>query len=174
MMKRFIGIFALVVMVTFVGQNALAQNLKFGHINRTELIQAMPEFDSARVTLEKLNTELQNTAELLQVELNNKYETYLKESKNLTDLVRQTKEQELNDAQKRLTDFQTNAQTTLQEKQVALFTPITEKADKAIKEVGKANGFIYIFDLSGQVIAYYDETKSVNIMTLTKTKLGLK
>jgi outer membrane protein len=174
MMKRFIGIFALVVMVTFVGQNALAQNLKFGHINRTELIQAMPEFDSARVTLEKLNTELQNTAELLQVELNNKYETYLKESKNLTELVRQTKEQELNDAQKRLTDFQTNANTTIQEKQVALFTPITEKADKAIKEVGKANGFIYIFDLSGQVIAYFDETKSVNIMTLAKTNLGLK
>ncbi len=173
-MKRFIGIFALVVVVTFLGQNALAQNLKFGHINRTELIQAMPEFDSARVTLEKLNTDLSNTAELLQVELNNKYETYLKESKNLTDLVRQTKEQELNDAQRRLTDFQTNAQTTIQEKQVALFTPITEKADKAIKEVGKDNGFIYIFDLSGQVIAYYDETKSVNIMTLTKAKLGLK
>jgi len=173
-MKRFIGIFALVVMVTFMGQNALAQNLKFGHINRTELIQAMPEFDSARVTLEKLNTELQNTAELLQVELNNKYETYLKESKNLTELVRQTKEQELNDAQKRLTDFQTNANTTIQEKQVALFTPITEKADKAIKEVGKDNGFIYIFDLSGQVIAYFDEAKSVNIMTLAKTKLGLK
>jgi len=173
-MKRFIGVFALVVVVTFLGQNALAQNLKFGHINRTELIQAMPEFDSARVTLEKLNTELSNTAELLQVELNNKYETYLKESKNLTDLVRQTKEQELADAQKRLTDFQTNANTTIQEKQVALFTPITEKADKAIKEVGKDNGFIYIFDLSGQVIAYFDETKSVNIMTLTKAKLGLK
>ena len=173
-MKRFIGVFALVVVVTFLGQNALAQNLKFGHINRTELIQAMPEFDSARVTLEKLNTELSNTAELLQVELNNKYETYLKESKNLTDLVRQTKEQELNDAQKRLTDFQTNAQTTIQEKQVALFTPITEKADKAIKEVGKDNGFIYIFDLSGQVIAYFDETKSVNVMSLTKAKLGLK
>ena len=173
-MKRFIGVFALVVVVTFLGQNALAQNLKFGHINRTELIQAMPEFDSARVTLEKLNTELSNTAELLQVELNNKYETYLKESKNLTDLVRQTKEQELADAQKRLTDFQTNANTTIQEKQVALFTPITEKADKAIKEVGKDNGFIYIFDLSGQVIAYFDETKSVNIMTLAKAKLGLK
>jgi outer membrane protein len=173
-MKRFIGLFALVVVVIFLGQNALAQNLKFGHINRTELIQAMPEFDSARVTLEKLNTELSNTAELLQVELNNKYETYLKESKNLTDLVRQTKEQELNDAQKRLTDFQTNANTTIQEKQVALFTPITEKADKAIKEVGKDNGFIYIFDLSGQVIAYFDETKSVNVMSLTKAKLGLK
>jgi outer membrane protein len=174
MMKRFIGISVLVIMVTFVGQNALAQNLKFGHINRTELIQAMPEFDSARVKLEKLNTELQNTAELLQVELNNKYETYLKESKNLTDLVKQTKEQELQDAQKRLTDFQTNAQTQMQEMQVKLFTPVTEKADKAIKEVGKENGYIYIFDLSQNQILYFDEAKSTNVTQLVKNKLGLK
>jgi outer membrane protein len=108
------------------------------------------------------------------VELNNKYETYLKEGKNLTDLVRQTKEQELQDAQKRLTDFQTNAQTQIQEKQVALFAPVTEKADKAIKEVGKENGYIYIFDLSQQQIIYFDEAKSTNVMPLAKAKLGLK
>ena len=173
-MKRFLGIAALVIMIIFTGQDVLAQNLKFGHVNRTELIQSMPEFDSARVKLEKLSTELTNTAELLQVELNNKYETYLKEGKNLTDLVRQTKEQELNDAQKRLTDFQTNAQNTLQEKQVELFTPITEKADKAIKDVGKENGFIYIFDLSGGQVIYFDEVKSTNVMPLAKAKLGLK
>jgi outer membrane protein len=173
-MKRFLGIAALVIIVTFAGQDVMAQNLKFGHINRNELIQAMPEFDSARVKLEKLSTELSNTAELLQVELNNKYETYLKEGKNLTDLVRQTKEQELQDAQKRLTDFQTNAQTQIQEKQVALFAPVTEKADKAIKEVGKENGYIYIFDLSQQQIIYFDEAKSTNVMPLAKAKLGLK
>lgn len=173
-MKRLIGISAIIILVTLAGHNALAQNLKFGHINRNELIQLMPEFDSARVTLEKLNTELSNTAELLQVELNNKYEIYLKESKNLTELVRQTKEQELNDAQRRLTDFQTNAQTQIQEKQGALFTPITEKADKAIQAVGKENGFVYIFDLSGGQLAYFDETKSINVMQLAKTKLGLK
>jgi outer membrane protein len=173
-MKRFLGIAALVIVVTLAGQDIAAQNFKFGHINRNELIQAMPEFDSAKVKLEKLSTELQNTAELLQVELNNKYEAYLKDSKNLTDLVKQTKEQEIQDAQKRLSDFQTNAQTQLQEKQVELFNPVTAKADKAIKEVGKENGYIYVFDLSQNVIAYFDETKSTNIMALVKTKLGLK
>ena len=173
-MKKFISIAALTLAVMFAGQSAFAQNLKFAHINRNELIQAMPEFDSARVTLEKLNTELTNAAELLQVELNNKYEAYLKDGKNLTDLVRQTKEQELQDYQRRLTEFQTNAQTQMQEKQVALFTPITEKADKAIKAAGKENGFIYIFDLSQNQIAYFDETKSTNIMPLAKAKLGLK
>jgi outer membrane protein len=173
-MKRFIGLTALVFIFSFLGQHAVAQSLKFGHINRNELIQAMPEFDSAKVSLEKLNTELSNAMELLQVEYNNKAEAYLKESKNLTDLVRQTKEQELQDYQKRLTDFQTNAQNQLQEKQAALFTPITEKADKAIKDVGKENGFIYIFDLSQNQVIYYDEAKSTNVMALAKVKLGLK
>lgn len=173
-MKRFLGIAALVSIILFFGLNVQAQNLKFGHINRNELIQSMPDFDSAKVQLEKLQTELTNAGELLQVELNNKYEAYLKEGKNLTDLVRQTKEQELQDYQRRLSEFQTNAQTQLQEKQVALFTPITEKADKAIREVGKENGFVYILDLSQGVVVYFDETKSTNILPLAKTKLGLK
>lgn len=173
-MKRFITIAALIIAVMFVDQSAVAQNLKFGHINRNELIQAMPEFDSAKVALEKLNTELTNAAELLQVELNNKYEAYLKDGKNLTDLVRQTKEQELQDYQRRLTEFQTNAQNQMQEKQVALFTPITDKADKAIREVGKSNGFIYVFDLSQPQIIYFDDTKSTDLIALVKAKLGLK
>lgn len=173
-MKRFITIAALIIAVIFAGESAIAQSLKFGHINRNELIQAMPEFDSAKVALEKLNTELTNAAELLQVELNNKYEAYLKDGKNMTDLVRQTKEQELQDYQRRLTEFQTNAQNQMQEKQVALFTPITDKADKAIREVGKSNGFIYVFDLSQPQIIYFDDTKSTDLMPLAKTKLGLK
>lgn len=173
-MKRIFGISALVILLVFAGQITMAQSFKFGHINRNELIQSMPEFDSARAQLEKLNTDLSNALEMLQVEYNNKADSYLKESKNLTDIVRQTKEQELQDYQTRMATFQTNAQNTLQEKQASLFTPITEKADKAIKEVGKENGYLYIFDLSGNQIAYFDETKSTNVLALVKTKLGLK
>lgn len=174
-MKRYLVIVSLVIIMIFMGQYAVGQSFKFGHINRNELIQAMPEFDSARATLEKLSTELSNALEMLQVEYNNKADAYLKESKTLTDLVRQTKEQELQDYQNRMQTFQMNAQNQLQEKQVELFNPITTKADKAIKDVGKENGFIYIFDTSpgGQVI-YFDETKSTNIMTLVKAKIGLK
>ena len=173
-MKRLSGIAALFIIIILSGQQAMAQNYKFGHINRAELIQAMPEYDSARVKLEKLNTELSNALELLQVEYNNKAAAYLKDSKNLTDIVRQTREQELQDYQKRMADFQTNAQTQMQEKQVELLTPVTDKADKAIRDVGKENGFLYIFDLSQNQIAYFDETRSTNVMPLVKTKLGLK
>ena len=152
----------------------MAQNLKFGHINSDELIQALPEFDSATVKLEKFRKELINALELMTVELNNKSDAYNKESKNLTDIVKQTKEQELVDMNRRIQEFQTNAQQQLQEKQAELFQPIYAKVDKAIKDVGKENGFIYIFDVAKGSLLYFDETKSTNIMALAKAKLGLK
>jgi outer membrane protein len=173
-MKRFLGIAAIALMAVFTGQNVLAQSLKFGHINSDDLIKAMPEFDSANVKLEKLQKELVNALDIMQVELKNKADAYYKEAKNLTDLVKQTKEQELQDVQARIQEFQTNAQKQLQDQNVALMQPIYSKADKAIKDVGKEGGYIYIFDVKPGQVLYFDETKSTNIIAQVKTKLGLK
>jgi len=173
-MRRFIGIAVLMIVIALVGQSATAQSFKFGHINSDELIQSMPEYDSATVKLEKFRKELVNALELMQVEWNNKSDSYQKESKNLSDIVKQTKEQELMDIQKRIQDFQTNAQTQLQNKQTEVFQPIYSKVDKAIKDIGKENGFLYVFDVAKGALLYFDETKSTNVMPLVKTKLGLK
>ena len=173
-MKRFIGIIALAVVVTFFGQSASAQ--KFGHIDNDQLIQALPEFDTARVQLEKFQKELVNALELMSVEFNNKRDAYQKDAQNLSDIVKQNKEQELSDLQGRIQEFQQNAQQQLQNKQAELFQPIVTKVDKAVKEVGKENGFIYIFDVSQSKasLLYFDETKSTNVTPLVKTKLGIK
>jgi outer membrane protein len=173
-MKRFIGIATLSVIMLVVSQSVNAQTLKFGHINSDELLQALPDFDSAKVKLEKFTKELQNQYELMTVEYNNKNEALNKEVKNLTEIVRKSKEQELIDISRRIQDFQTNAQNQVQEKQVELFQPIYAKVDKSIKDVGKENGFFYIFDISKGSLLYFDETKSTNVLPLAKAKLGLK
>jgi len=173
-MKRFISIAVLITVIALAGQSAMAQSFKFGHINSDELIQTMPEYDSATVKLEKYRKELVNALELMSVELNTKNEAYTKESKNLSDIVKQTKEQELIDMNKRIQDFQANAQTQLQNKQTEVFQPIYVKVDKAIKDVGKENGFFYVFDVAKGALLYFDDTKSINVMPLVKTKLGLK
>ena len=173
-MKRFISIAVLITVIALAGQSAMAQSFKFGHINSDELIQTMPEYDSATVNLEKYRKELVNALELMSVELNTKNEAYQKESKNLSDIVKQTKEQELMDMNKRIQDFQTNAQTQLQNKQTEVFQPIYARVDKAIKDVGKDNGFLYVFDTAKGALLYFDEAKSTNVMSLVKTKLGVK
>jgi outer membrane protein len=121
--------------MVFAGHNAMSQNLKFGHINSDELIQALPEFDSASVKLNKFQKELVNALEMMQVELNTKNEAYVKDSKNLSDIVRQTKEQELSDMGRRIQEFQTSAQTQLQDKQAELFQPIVLKVNKTIADL---------------------------------------
>ena len=174
-MKRLTGITILVIIIFMAGESTMAQNLKFGHINSDELIQALPSFDSAQVKLEKFRTELINYLELMYSEMNNKKDVYNKENKNLSDVVRQSKEMELNDMNTRIQKFQATAQTQLEEKQAELFNPISAKVDKAIKDVGKENGFLYIFDISpGAILLYYDELKSTDITTLVKAKLKIK
>jgi outer membrane protein len=170
-MKRF---FAIAIIFLCATSFSYTQNLKFGHINGSELLQSLPEWDSATVRLERYRQELVNALELMSVDLNNKNDAYNKEEKNLTDLVKQTKQQEIIDLNRRIQEFQTNAQEQLQTKQAEYFRPIQEKVDKAIKDVGKENGFTYIMDVSSGVLLYFDETKSTNIMPLAKAKLGIK
>ena len=170
-MKRFIGIS---ILFLFAGLTIQAQTFKFGHINSDELIQALPAYDTATKQLEKFRQDLINALELMTVDFNNKNAAYEKDSKNLNEIVRQTKEQELIDLNRRITEFQQNAQQQLQDKQVELFQPIYTKVDNAIKAVGKENGFLYVFDVAKGSLLYFDETKSTNVLTLAKAKLGVK
>jgi outer membrane protein len=173
-MKRLICISISLVFIIAAGYQAKAQSFKFGHINSNEFIQLMPEFDSAKVKLENLRKELTNYLETMSVDLNNKYNSYMQDNKNLSGIVRQTREQELNDMNRRIQEFQSSAETQLQEKQNELFDPVYVKFDNAIKATGKENDFLYIFDSSQDNLRYFDKTKSTDITALVKIKLGLK
>ncbi len=163
----------LVTALLLSGANMFAQNYKFGHINTTELFTLMPERDSAQQILQNFTKELEGQLETMQVEYNNKLNNYVNEQENLTDLIKQTKEQELNDIQQRIQGFTTTAQQELQRKEAELFQPIYEKANNAIQEVAKENKFTYVFDLAARSLIYFSED-SENIMPLVKKKLGIE
>lgn len=170
-MKR-IFLVALVACLFFATGNVNAQDLKFGHINTAELLQQMPERDSARVKLQNYSQMLQQDMETLQVEYQKKVQTYLEKQEAYSDLVRQSKEQELQDMQRRIQEFQQTAQQDYAQKESELLQPIMKKAEDAINRVGEANGFIYIFDISAGNIVFHS-TKSVDVLPLVKKELGL-
>lgn len=174
-MKRLKTFLLLLAVVAITAQFANGQTaLKFAHINNDELVRTMPEFDSAVVKLEKLRVQFTNDIELLQVELNNAYQRYLVEGKNWSEMVRQTKEEELGAMQQKIESFQQQAQQQMQEQQAAMFNPIVEKAEKAVQTVGRENGYIYVFDISKGSVLYVDTAKSTDITPMVKAKLGMK
>ena len=170
-MKKVFGILLFAVLV-LTAQDGFAQSLKMGHINRDDIIMTMPDYDSAMKKYNAFGQELTNALELMQVEYNNKLDQYVKDSKNLTDLVKANKEQELADMQNRINNFQQQAQVQLQDKQAELLNPIIEKATNAINAVAKEGGYIYIYDV--RTLVYVDTVKSTDIGPLVKTKPGIK
>lgn len=170
-MRKVFGILLFAALI-LTAQEGIAQSLKTGHINRDDIIMAMPDYDSAMKKYNAYGQELTNALELMQVEYNNKLDQYVKDSKNLTDLVKANKEQELGDMQNRINNFQQQAQVQLQDKQAELLNPIVEKATNAINAVAKEGGYVYIYDV--RTLVYVDTVKSTDLGPLVKAKLGIK
>jgi len=171
-MKNLIKLLVITLFL-FSGTAVNAQNYTFGHINSQELLSIMPERDSAEAKIQQYAKELEGELEIMQVEYRNKLNDYLEKQDNLTPLVKQTKEQELSEFQSRIQEFSTSAQQELRQQETQLIQPIIQKAEKAIKDVGKENGYIYVFDLSRGTVIYFSE-QSEDILPMVKKRLGLE
>jgi outer membrane protein len=158
--------------ILLMSTSLFAQTLKFGHINSSELIQAMPQTKQADSTLRKYGESLDAQLKGMTGEYQSKLQTYQSKRDSFPDFIRQTKEKELEDLGSRIQDFQQTAQESIQKKKEELYGPILKKAETAIKDLAKEKGYSYIFDTSAGTVLYAQD--SDNLMAAVKTKLGLK
>ena len=166
-MKNTIKVFVLVAL-TLAAMSVSAQ-VKLGHIETQKLIQAMPEWTAAQKTFEEeVNTELNGLREQFQTKL----AEYSEKMKTYSEAMRATTEEELQGLQQRIQRFQETAMAQLEKTQNDLMQPVMEKALNAIKEVGKENGFTYIFDMNAGIL--YAAENSQDVLPLVKKKLGLQ
>ena len=155
------------------GGSAVAQkNIKLGHINSNDLMQIMPGRDTAMALLQKEVEDLQAEMEAMKKEYETQVNNYLAKKDQLSELIRKSKESDIQKMAERIETFQTNAQKLLEDRQEELLKPIVDRAKAAIEEVGKENGYTYIFDAGVGTLLYSQD--SDDIMPLVKKKLGLK
>ena len=152
---------------------ALAVNAqKFGHITSEQLLQAMPEYDSAQMQVQDLRSQYDLEIERIQVEINKKIEEFNQSESTLSDLIREAKASEIQEMQVRLQNFAQTAQQDLQQQSMVMIQPVMDKARGAIDEVAKEQGLLYVFDLS-QGNPIYSSEESVDMLPLVMAKLGL-
>ncbi len=150
-----------------------AQELKFGHIDVQNLILELPEKVAADKALQKEAGSLQNNLKVMSEDLDKKYTEYMAQRDTLPELIKATKEKEIQDYDQRIKNFNNLAQQNLQQKEQQLLQPIIEKVEKAIEAVGAEAGLIYIFDVSSKVVVYHS-AKSLDCAPLVKVKLGIQ
>ena len=164
---------AMVACLFAFGGTAVAQkNIKLGHINSNDLMQIMPGRDSAQTVLQKEVQDLETTLKTMQGEMEKRYNEYMENQAGWTELIRNTKQREIQDMGARIQEFQENAQKQLQERESTLLKPIIDRAKKAIEDVAREGGYTYILDAGTAAVLYSQD--SDDIMPLVKKKLGLK
>jgi len=142
-------------------------SLKIGHVDIAEILAALPARDSAAAVLDKETKEFQSTYNEMSSVYNKMFDDYEKSQSTYSDLVKKTREAELLDKQKRLEEFEQNAQSTLQKRNSELIQPILDKIIKAVDKVASDNGFTYILDVSkGSVVYTSKDSQNINALVL--------
>jgi outer membrane protein len=156
-----------------LGVSGVAQELKFGHIDIQKLVMELPDKIAADKALQAEAQSLQDNLKVMTEDLEKKYTDYMAQRETMADLIRATKEKEIQDYDQRIKNFNMLAQQNLQQKEQQLLQPIIEKVQKAIDAVGAEKGLIYIFDISSKVVIYHSD-KSIDCAPLVKAKLGVQ
>jgi outer membrane protein len=167
--------FTAVILFFALSLSVSAQTLKFGHIDLQSLIQVMPERATAETQFNAFQDDLEEVLGEMQKDLQLKMSEFEKLGDTASEIKKNAKITEIQDIQQRIQNYQQNANQQLQQKQADLFKPILEKAQKAIEDVAKESGLIYVFDTSlGSTVVLYKSTQSIDVLPLVKTKLEIK
>ena len=143
---------------------------KVAHINTQELVESMPEMQSAKSELEKLAKTYETDIQAMATELQNKVKQYDAESTTKTDEENSKRLQEVQSMEQSIRQYQAQAQQDLQKKEIELLKPITEKAKAAILKVGSNQGFDYVLDSSqGQGVIM---ASGKDLLVAVKSELG--
>ena len=166
MNKKFIAMLFLMAPLALFAQ-------KFGHLNSADIIQVMPEYATAQTELQNLEKQYTNELQLMESELAKKSEAYEREKATLPANIQQRRELELQELYAKMQQYYQQSQQELQLASQEKMAMLTEKISKAIKEVGVAGGYLYIFDVASG-IPYISETLSTDVTAAVKAKLGIK
>ena len=158
-----IGILLFNVIGTLQGQ------IKIGYINSEAIVTQMPEYKIMADQIQALSKKYENEIKKMSTELQTKFKKYDSESSTVSQEINKQRGEELQKIQQKIQQKQLEASQSLQKKESELSKPIFEKAQKAIEETGKSNGYDFILDSKALL---YDGGNS-NVLDLVKSKLGL-
>ncbi len=150
---------------------ALSAQVKLGHVNSQEILTKLPDYKAAQTKAETFAKELEQSMQTMTAEYQKKLADLQKKEPTMTNTEKETAIADLQQLEQRIQQFQVSAQERMQKQENELLAPLYEKVGNAIKKVGEANSFTYIFDISAGATVYQNGT---DVTPLVKKELGLQ
>ncbi len=163
------------IIAVFCFLPVLAVAQEFGYINKTEVLQAMPETVESLKKLDDLAKNYEAELLIMQEEYQKKGSEFVAQRDSLPESIRIRRMTDIQDLEQRIQNFYQDSQEDIQRQHQELFIPINEKLAKAVKAVGEEFNMVYIFDISANNgLLYYSPSKCKDVTPMVRAKLGLK
>lgn len=156
----------ILTLAVIVAPLAMMAQMKIATVNVNDVFNSLPETKEAQTTLETLSKQLKAEYEFMLTEFNKKYATYqaMASDVNVPTTIKDRRVQEIQDGDRQLNQFLETSKVTLEERRQALESPIRDKIQAAIKQLGDSEGYTYIIDTSTTPVVY----SGTNAVDLTK------
>ena len=146
---------------------------KFAHFKSMDIIPVMPEYTKAQTDIQALQKQYEDEIKRDSDEFNKKFAEYQQEQKTLPQNIQERRQKELQELSDKGMQFQQDAQQQLQKAYADMMEPIYKKLEDAVKAIGAAGGYTYVFDLNRTDTPYINDTMSKDVTNDIKTKLGI-
>ena len=143
---------------------------KFGHCDAQSIMTTMPEYIQAEADIKKIASQKEDELKSMQKEFQAKYEDYTKNESTMSASKKAEAEKELEALDQKVRQAYQDGQQELGKLQQEKMQPIMNKLVEAIKQVGKAGGYVYIMDI-GSGIPYISDTLSEDVTAKVKAAL---
>jgi outer membrane protein len=147
--------------VATIGALTIGKAQKIAHINLDSLVSVMPETKIAKEVAQNYLKTLDSEMLAMQTELETKYKDYVEKEATMSEPVKQNKQADFQQLQRRIEDFRNQASQDYQKKYAEVTAPIMDKAKKGIEAVAKEASYRYVLDTSQGNVLYFEPTDDV-------------
>ena len=169
-MKHFVFI---ALISGFVAAGLHAQGQKIGYVVSPKIFQELPEALDAQKKLEALEKPLQDSLSAMAQDIQVRIDEYQKKEAMMNDAAKRSAQQEIQDLQRKATEFADIKRRELAEKQEQILNPVREKIKKAIEAVAKEEKYGFVFDKNEtQTLIYGDASHDLTFKVLDRLKRG--
>jgi outer membrane protein len=170
MTKKIFSILLLTITIACLNQGYAQTLERVAYINSKELLEFVQGKANATKSIEELNQKYKNELALMQNDYNNKYTDFLANQNDLAESIKLRRMQELYELEQNINRFMKIAQEDINSQESQLITPLKEKLNEAIRQVGIEQSFICIYDMSNPAIAFITPN-AIDANPLVKVKL---
>ncbi|GAB6012300.1 OmpH/Skp family outer membrane protein [Viscerimonas tarda] len=161
----------LIIFLVVIAPVSISAQEKLAYIITNEVFTQMPELKDVETKLATRQEEIKKNIAAIEAEYNSTIQKFQNSTDSITQSLALDRQKVLEQLQERYETYAQNSSKELEELRGQLLTPLQQKFQKAVQEVGAEQGYTYIIDAAAIM---YVNPNAVNAGNFVKAKLGIK